>query len=159
MKMKSHINCFFGVALAASITVGAMAADNSSSLAKERIATFAGGCFWCVESDFDHVPGVLRTISGYTGGKLKNPTYRSVSRSGTGHREAVQIIYDPKRVTYVALLEVFWRSVDRGTMGQRRSSRDHETLTSIQAQRRHFHVRHLNIWDVLKQAQTSQMFR
>ena len=112
MKMKSYIICGFGVALAASITVGAMAADNSSSPAKERIATFAGGCFWCVESDFDHVPGVLRTISGYTGGKLKNPTYRSVSQGGTGHREAVQIVYDPKKVTYVALLEVFWRSVD-----------------------------------------------
>lgn len=112
MKMKTHIKWFFGVVLAASITVGAMAADNSSSPATERIATFAGGCFWCVESDFDHVPGVLRTISGYTGGQLKNPTYRSVSRGGTGHREAVQIIYDPKKVTYATLLEVFWRSVD-----------------------------------------------
>ncbi len=103
---------YFGIMLAASISVGAMAAEKSSSPTKERIATFAGGCFWCVESDFDHVPGVLRTISGYTGGKLKNPTYQSVSRGGTGHREAVQIIYDPKKVTYAALLEVFWRSVD-----------------------------------------------
>ena len=77
-----------------------------------RIATFAGGCFWCVEADFDNVPGVVRTVSGYTGGSLKNPTYRLVSVGGTGHREAVQIFYDPKKVTYAMLLDVLWRSVD-----------------------------------------------
>ena len=78
----------------------------------EALAIFAGGCFWCVESDFDHVPGVTKTISGYTGGTLKNPTYRDVVRGGTGHREAAQIFYDPSKVTYEMLLEVFWRSVD-----------------------------------------------
>ena len=78
----------------------------------EALAIFAGGCFWCVESDFDHVPGVTKTISGYTGGTLKNPTYRDVVRGGTGHREAAQIFYDPSKVTYEILLEVFWRSVD-----------------------------------------------
>ena len=77
-----------------------------------RIATFAGGCFWCVESDFDNVPGVVRTISGYTGGSLKNPTYKQVSAGGTGHREAVQIFYDQKKVTYAMLLDVLWHSVD-----------------------------------------------
>jgi methionine-S-sulfoxide reductase len=77
-----------------------------------RIATFAGGCFWCVEADFDNVPGVVRTVSGYTGGSLKNPTYRLISAGGTGHREAVQIFYDPKKVTYAMLLDVLWRSVD-----------------------------------------------
>ena len=75
-------------------------------------AIFAGGCFWCVESDFDHVPGVLETVSGYTGGHLDNPTYKDVVRETTGHREAVQIIYDPSKVSYDDLLEVFWRSVD-----------------------------------------------
>ena len=78
----------------------------------EAVATFAGGCFWCVESDFDHVPGVTRTVSGYTGGLLKNPTYKQVTYGSTGHREAVQIFFDPKKVTYAQLLEVFWRSVD-----------------------------------------------
>ena len=78
----------------------------------EALAIFAGGCFWCVESDFDHVPGVTRSISGYTGGTLKNPTYSDVVRGGTGHREAVQIFYDPSKVTYEMLLEVFWHSVD-----------------------------------------------
>ncbi len=78
----------------------------------EAVATFAGGCFWCVEADFDAVPGVVRTISGYTGGTSKNPTYRQVSAGGTGHREAVQIFYDPKKVSYEKLLDIFWRSVD-----------------------------------------------
>ena len=77
-----------------------------------RIATFAGGCFWCVESDFDNVPGVVRTISGYTGGALKDPTYKQVSAGGSGHIEAVQIFYDPKKVTYAMLLDFLWRSVD-----------------------------------------------
>lgn len=77
-----------------------------------EVATFAGGCFWCVEADFDKVQGVVRTISGYTGGQLKNPTYKEVSAGGTGHREAVQIFYDPKKVSYEKLLDVFWHSVD-----------------------------------------------
>ena len=77
-----------------------------------EVATFAGGCFWCVESDFDKVPGVVRTISGYTGGALPNPTYKQVSAGGTGHLEAVQIFYDSKRVAYEMLVEIFWRSVD-----------------------------------------------
>jgi peptide methionine sulfoxide reductase MsrA len=73
--------------------------DNPDAVAQqgELVATFAGGCFWCVESDFDHVPGVLRTISGYTGGTLAEPTYKDVSTGGTGHREAVQIVFNPAR--------------------------------------------------------------
>ena len=78
----------------------------------EAIATFAGGCFWCVESDFDTVPGVLRTISGYTGGTLIDPTYKQVTAGGSGHLEAVRIFFDPKKVGYGTLLEIFWRSVD-----------------------------------------------
>ena len=76
------------------------------------VATFAGGCFWCVESDFDTVPGVVETISGYTGGTVANPGYKQVTEGGTGHREAVQIRYDPKQVSYERLLHIFWRSVD-----------------------------------------------
>jgi peptide-methionine (S)-S-oxide reductase len=75
-------------------------------------ATFAGGCFWCVEADFDKIDGVISTTSGYIGGKTVKPTYDQVSSGGTGHTEAVEIVFDPKRVTYERLLEHFWRTVD-----------------------------------------------
>jgi peptide methionine sulfoxide reductase msrA/msrB len=75
-------------------------------------AVFAGGCFWCTESDFEKVPGVIDAISGYTGGHVKNPTYEEVSAGGTGHMESVKVIYDPSKVTYEQLLEYFWRHVD-----------------------------------------------
>lgn len=75
-------------------------------------ATFAAGCFWCVESDFDQVNGVVETISGYTGGKTKNPTYREVGGGGTGHAEALQVKYDPSKVSYQQLLEYYWHHVD-----------------------------------------------
>ncbi|MEO7558402.1 MAG: peptide-methionine (S)-S-oxide reductase MsrA [Gammaproteobacteria bacterium] len=83
--------------------------ENGKDLAT---ATFAGGCFWCVESDFDKVQGVVSTTSGYTGGEKKNPNYTEVSAGGTGHAEAVQIVYDPKKISYAELLKVFWRNVD-----------------------------------------------
>ena len=75
-------------------------------------ATFAGGCFWCMEPVFDKLPGVVSTTSGYMGGKTKNPTYESISTGTTGHAEVVQIEYDPAKVTYASLLEVFWRNID-----------------------------------------------
>ena len=81
--------------------------------AQERaVATFAGGCFWCTESDFDHVPGVLSTVSGYTGGTVPNPGYERVSAGGTGHAEAVEVTYDPSKVSYQQLLDFYWRSID-----------------------------------------------
>lgn len=75
-------------------------------------AIFAGGCFWCMEKPFDAIPGVLDTTSGYTGGTVENPGYYQVSAGGTGHVEAVQITYDPTRVSYEELLDVFWHNVD-----------------------------------------------
>ncbi len=78
-------------------------------------ATFAGGCFWCVEADFDKLPGVLSTTSGYIGGTVANPSYEQVSGKGTGHAEAVEIVYDPARVTYAQLLDTYWRSIDPTT--------------------------------------------
>ena len=78
-------------------------------------ATFAGGCFWCVESDFDKVPGVLSTTSGYIGGSAPNPTYQQVSGKNTGHAEAVEIVFDPAKVSYAALVEKFWRTIDPTT--------------------------------------------
>ena len=77
-----------------------------------RVATFAGGCFWCMEQPFDKLDGVLATTSGYTGGTKTNPTYEEVSSGGTGHTEAVQVLYDPKKISYEKLLDVFWRNVD-----------------------------------------------
>ncbi len=78
-------------------------------------ATFAGGCFWCVEADFDKVPGVKSTTSGYTGGQVPNPNYAQVSAKGTGHAEAVEIVFDPAVVSYARLLEIYWRSIDPTT--------------------------------------------
>ena len=75
-------------------------------------ATFAAGCFWCVEADFDKLPGVISTTSGYTGGRTSNPNYEQVSRGGTGHVEAVEIVFNPSVVTYDQLLEHFWHNVD-----------------------------------------------
>jgi peptide-methionine (S)-S-oxide reductase len=75
-------------------------------------ATFAGGCFWCMEPPYDKLDGVIATTSGYTGGKKVNPTYQEVSAGGTGHAEAVQVEYDPKKVSYEKLLDVFWHNVD-----------------------------------------------
>ncbi len=99
--------------------------------AEVKIATFAGGCFWCVEKDFDHVPGVVKTISGYTGGKAADPTYKTVTRGGSGHREAVQIHYDSNKVSYAELLEVFWRSVDPTDSGGQFCDRGESYTTAV----------------------------
>jgi len=76
------------------------------------VATFGGGCFWCMEPPYDKLPGVSATVSGYMGGKTVNPTYKDVTSGRTGHVEVVQVVYDPKKVTYEKLLEVFWVNVD-----------------------------------------------
>jgi peptide-methionine (S)-S-oxide reductase len=76
------------------------------------VAIFAGGCFWCMEAPYDKLNGVVSTTSGYIGGSKKNPTYQEVSNGTTGHTEAVQVVYDPKKVGYRQLLEVFWRNID-----------------------------------------------
>ena len=75
-------------------------------------ATFAGGCFWCVEADFEKLDGVVEVVSGYSGGNVDNPTYEQVSAGETGHVEAIQVLFDPKKVSYQKLLEYFWRHVD-----------------------------------------------
>ena len=75
-------------------------------------ATFAGGCFWCVEEAFEKVPGVISAVSGYTDGNVDNPSYKQVTGGQTGHAEAVEVIFDPAQVTYAQLLDVFWRNVD-----------------------------------------------
>lgn len=82
------------------------------SLGGDETAIFAGGCFWCVQHDFDQVPGVISTTAGYTGGDVENPSYSQVSSGKTGHVEAVQVVFDPNQVTYNQLLDFYWRNVD-----------------------------------------------
>jgi peptide-methionine (S)-S-oxide reductase len=98
----------FLVALALVVTTSVAAQTTPS----QATATFAGGCFWCVEEAFDKVPGVISTTSGYMGGTKRNPTYREVSAGTTGHTEVVQVVYDPTKVTYERLLEQFWLNHD-----------------------------------------------
>ncbi|MGH7477030.1 MAG: peptide-methionine (S)-S-oxide reductase MsrA [Longimicrobiales bacterium] len=83
--------------------------------ANAALATFAGGCFWCMEPPFDAADGVLETLSGYTGGHRPKPTYEQVVAGVTGHAEAVQVRYDPRRIGYEALLDIFWRNIDPTT--------------------------------------------
>jgi peptide-methionine (S)-S-oxide reductase len=100
-------------ALAGLVVLGAVLAP---APAEERAkATFAGGCFWCMEPPFDKLDGVISTTSGYTGGRKPSPTYEEVSAGTTGHTEAVEVVYDPRKVTYQRLLEVFWRNIDPTT--------------------------------------------
>src|SRR6266851_9056133 len=101
-----------GLGLLFSLGLLASAAGQGSETQKTATAIFAGGCFWCVEADFDKVDGVVGTTSGYTGGKVANPTSGQVSAGGTMHTEAVEIVYDPAKVSYEKLLDVFWRNHD-----------------------------------------------
>jgi len=87
-------------------------ANTQATDIRYETAVFAGGCFWCMEPPFDKLDGVLSTTSGYTAGHKKNPTYRDVSAGGTGHTEAVQVVYDPGKLSYADLLEVFWKNID-----------------------------------------------
>ncbi|MBS1217340.1 MAG: msrA [Proteobacteria bacterium] len=98
-----------GPALAQAQTAPSTAAGANVTTA---VATFGGGCFWCVEEAFDKVPGVVSTTSGYMGGRTKNPTYNQVSSGSTGHNEVVQVVYDPAKVSYAQLLDAFWRNID-----------------------------------------------
>ena len=99
--------------------------------AGQAVATFAGGCFWCVESDFDHVPGVISTTSGYAGGHVANPTYDQVSAGGTGYAESVQVIYDPKKVSYQQLLTYFWHHIDPTVKNRQFCDVGHQYRTAI----------------------------
>ena len=103
------------VAFACCIGISAQAHAQTAKPAPKAAtakATFAGGCFWCMEPPYDKLTGVISTTSGYMGGKVKNPTYEAVTTGTTGHTEVVQVEYDPSKVTYAQLLEVFWRNID-----------------------------------------------
>jgi len=103
----------------------------TASAAETARATFAGGCFWCMEPPFDKLDGVISTISGYAGGHLANPTYEQVSSGGTGHAEVVQVTYDPAKITYRKLLEVFWKNVDPTDAGGQFCDRGDQYRTAI----------------------------
>jgi peptide-methionine (S)-S-oxide reductase len=103
-------------------------ATSSPILAK---AVFAGGCFWCVESDFDKVPGVISTTSGYTGGRTANPSYEQVSSHSTGHAEAVEVVYDKSKVSYERLLEYYWHTIDPTVRDQQFCDRGTPYRTAI----------------------------
>lgn len=111
------------------------AQDNAPAIstATEK-AVFAGGCFWCVESDFDKLPGVISTTSGYTGGQVVNPSYEQVSSHNTGHAEAVQVVFDPSRVSYPQLLEYYWHSIDPTVKNQQFCDHGSPYRTAIFAQ-------------------------
>ncbi|WP_202075789.1 peptide-methionine (S)-S-oxide reductase MsrA [Pseudooceanicola pacificus] len=108
-----------------------LAAMTGLSAARADTLTVAGGCFWCVEADFESVAGVRSVVSGYTGGTLKNPTYKQVSAGGTGHYEAVQINYDPRRISLDQLLALFFRSVDPTDAGGQFCDRGDSYRTAI----------------------------
>ena len=95
-------------------TANSAAGGETLTSAESKLATavFAGGCFWCMEPPFDKLDGVVRTTSGYTGGHERNPTYEEVSAGTTGHTEAVEVVYDPKKIAYEQLLDVFWKNID-----------------------------------------------
>ncbi|MEW6115462.1 MAG: peptide-methionine (S)-S-oxide reductase MsrA [Nitrospirota bacterium] len=94
-------------------------------------ATFAGGCFWCMESPFDKLRGVISTTVGYTGGHTENPTYEEVSTGTTGHAEAIEIVYDPAQVPYTELLDAFWKLIDPTTRNQQFADRGSQYRTAI----------------------------
>jgi peptide-methionine (S)-S-oxide reductase len=98
--------------LAAVLIAHALACSAQQPGAGQAAATFAGGCFWCMEPPYDALPGVISTTSGYMGGTKKNPSYEEVSSGTTGHTEVVQVVYDPGKVSYEKLLEVFWKNID-----------------------------------------------
>ncbi|WP_368188399.1 peptide-methionine (S)-S-oxide reductase MsrA [Aestuariibius sp. HNIBRBA575] len=117
--------------LGAAIAIGVAMQCGQAQARDVQTMVVAGGCFWCVESDFESVTGVIEAVSGYTGGSTENPTYRQVTRGGTGHYEAVEITYDADRVSYRQLLDLFFRSVDPTDAGGQFCDRGDSYRTAI----------------------------
>lgn len=113
------------------LLVGAAAGARAAEEAPLAKATFAGGCFWCMEPPFDALDGVVSTTSGYTGGRTPDPTYKEVSLGHTGHLEAVQVVYDPRKISYDRLLEVYWMNVDPFDPGGQFCDRGEQYATAI----------------------------
>jgi len=133
MKLLNYTLAVFILSLLA-VTVTISSADEAGVAATNNdtsIATFAGGCFWCMEGPFDKLEGVISTTSGYTGGHTKNPTYKQTSTGRTGHTEAVQIVYDPEHISYEKLLDVFWHNIDPTTPDQQFCDRGSQYRSEI----------------------------
>lgn len=137
--MRAHFgkafSLFAGVLAAALIMAPAANAQSASPQAEKSatlaVATFAGGCFWCMEPPYDALEGVVSTTSGFMGGTTPNPTYQQVTSGGTGHIEVVQVRYDPAKVTYERLLEVYWKNVDPYDQGGQFCDRGESYTTAI----------------------------
>ena len=99
--------------------------------AETKRAVFAGGCFWCMEAEFEATPGVISVVSGYTGGQMPKPKYRDVGTGNTGHAEAVEVVYDPAKVTYEQLLSVYWSNIDPADAGGQFADRGSQYRTEI----------------------------
>lgn len=119
-----------GFALFAAVA-GAAEPGPPAGTPKLEKATFAGGCFWCMEAPFDHLEGVVSVTPGYTGGTKKNPSYEEVSAGGTGHAESVQIVFDPAKISYTKLLDVFWHNIDPLTKEGQFCDMGHQYRTAI----------------------------
>jgi peptide-methionine (S)-S-oxide reductase len=111
-RLVSFASLFLALASAGNGTAAQPKTAAQTPSIQPATAIFAGGCFWCLEADFEKLPGVVEAESGYTGGQLKNPTYEQVSHGGSGHAESVRVYYDPQKVTYQQLLEYFWHHID-----------------------------------------------
>ncbi|MBA84115.1 MAG: peptide-methionine (S)-S-oxide reductase [Rhodobacteraceae bacterium] len=131
MAMTTHFNTLKPALLVLAILFGVLLECSRAQAAPTQTLTVAGGCFWCVESDFEQVKGVQEVVSGYTGGSVRNPTYKQVTRGGTGHYEAVQIHYDPDVVSAAQLLNMFFRSVDPTDAGGQFCDRGDSYRTAI----------------------------
>ncbi len=112
-------------------TAGAQEGKKEMTDKNTKTATFAGGCFWCIESDLEKLDGVIAAVSGYAGGQEKNPTYKQVAMGVTGHREAVQVTYDPKKVTYEKLLQYFFEHIDPTDDGGQFVDRGHQYSPAV----------------------------
>jgi peptide-methionine (S)-S-oxide reductase len=124
------LGCFF---LGLFVCVFAQGGSKAQTTGDKNLetATFAGGCFWCMEPPFDKLDGVISTTSGYTGGQMKNPTYEEVSSGTTGHAESVQVVFDPAKVSYAKLLDVFWHNIDPLTLNAQFCDHGRQYRTAI----------------------------
>ncbi len=133
--MKRYLLITLGLIATGMITLLSAQAEmkEPSSMNQENlsVATFAGGCFWCTESDFEKLDGVVEVISGFTGGELKNPTYQQVSSGATKHLESVEVHYDPNKISYEKLLDAFWKMVNPTDTGGQFVDRGHQYTTAI----------------------------
>lgn len=129
--MQMTLNKIKPLSLLIAIIIGFTLNCTQAHAGKTETLVIAGGCFWCVESDFESVPGVISAVSGYTGGTTKNPTYKQVGRGGTGHYEAVKITYDANKISHAKLLNLFLRSIDPTDAGGQFCDRGETYRTAI----------------------------